>query len=87
VSLKAMAFGRPVIAFAAGRVPDIVEHDQNGLHVSAGNLGQLAQSLEYLLTNESFPLELGRRASAIVRSKDGFERFRSDLEALLRYWA
>jgi glycosyltransferase involved in cell wall biosynthesis len=83
VFLEAMAFAKPVIAAAAGGVTDIVEHGRNGLLVPPGDLEQLMQALEHLLTNESLRFELGHRGADIVRSKYQFERLRSDLQAVL----
>jgi phosphatidyl-myo-inositol dimannoside synthase len=84
VFLEAMAFAKPVIGVATGGVTDVVEHEQNGLLVAPGDLGQLVGTLENLLTSEPLRLELGRRGAQIVRSKYRFEQFRSDLEAVLR---
>jgi phosphatidyl-myo-inositol dimannoside synthase len=84
VFLEAMAFAKPVIGAAAGGVTDIVEDGQNGLLVSQNDLGQLVKSLELLATNQSLRVELGQRGAQIVRSKYRFERFRSELEDVLR---
>jgi phosphatidyl-myo-inositol dimannoside synthase len=83
VFLEAMAFAKPVIGAAAGGVTDIVEDGLNGLLVAPGNVGQLGQALERLLTSESLRAQLGHRGAEIVRSKYRFEQFRSELEALL----
>jgi glycosyltransferase involved in cell wall biosynthesis len=61
-----------------------VKNGQNGLLVPPGDCGQLVESLERLLTNEPLRSELGHRGSKTVGSNYGCERFRSDLEAVLR---
>jgi phosphatidyl-myo-inositol dimannoside synthase len=83
VFLEAMAFGKPVIGAAAGGVTDIVQHGQNGLLVLTRQSGQLAQSLELLLTNKSLRVELGQKGADIVRLKYRFDGFLSELEHLL----
>jgi phosphatidyl-myo-inositol dimannoside synthase len=83
VFLEAMAFGKPVIGAAAGGVTDIIKHGQNGLLVRAGDLDELIQALERLLTSESLRIELGRTGAHVVRSQYSFETFRSDLAGVL----
>lgn len=84
VFLEAMAFAKPVIGAAAGGVTDIVEDGISGLLVSPGDVTRLAQALERLLTNDRLRHELGQRGAEIVRSKHRFDKFRSEIEALLR---
>jgi phosphatidyl-myo-inositol dimannoside synthase len=83
VFLEAMALGKPVVGAAAGGVTEIIEHGRNGLLVPPGDLDQLVQTLERLITSESLRTELGRRGAEVVRSRYSFETFRSEVEDVL----
>ena len=52
VFLEAMAFGKPIVAAAAGGATDLVENEVNGLLVPAHNPEQLANALARLLNDE-----------------------------------
>src|SRR6202040_1656726 len=52
VFLEAMAFGKPIVAAAAGGATDPVENEVNGLLVPANNPEQLANALARLLNDE-----------------------------------
>lgn len=84
VFLEAMAFGKPVIGAAAGGIPDIIEHERNGLLVPPDDPEALAASLDRLLASQSLRLELGRRGAEAVRSRFQFESFRSQLGNVLQ---
>lgn len=84
VFLEAMAFGKPVIGAAAGGIPDIIEHERNGLLVPPNDPEALATSLDRLLASQSLRLEFGRRGAEMVRSRFQFESFRSQLEHVQR---
>ena len=84
VFLEAMAFGKPVIGAAAGGVPDIVEHQKNGLLVPPNDLAALAAALERLLLSQPLRSALGSAALETVHRKFLFERFRSQLQEVLR---
>jgi len=84
VFLEAMAFGKPIVAAAAGGATDLVENEVNGLLVPAHNPEQLANALARLLNDEALRLALGRRGLEKVHSQYSFERFESGLDKTLR---
>jgi len=84
VFLEAMAFGKPVIGAAAGGIPDIIEHERNGLLVPPNDPEALAASLDRLLASQSLRLEFGRRGAETVLSRFQFESFRAQLENVLQ---
>jgi starch synthase len=49
VVLEAMACGVPVVATAVGGIPEIVQHDRNGLLVEPGDAAALARTLSLVL--------------------------------------
>ena len=71
--LDAMAFGRPVVATAAGGIPEAVEHGVTGLVVPVRNAVALAQALLDVLGDDG----LGRRLGVAGRARF-LERFTAD---------
>ena len=57
VFLEAWLAGKPVVAAAAGGVPDVVEHERSGFVVPFGDVGRIADALARLLADPA----LGRR--------------------------
>jgi glycosyltransferase involved in cell wall biosynthesis len=60
--LEAFAWGIPVIATPVGCVPEVVEHDRNGLIVPVGDIGGLAQALQRLIQDPMLRRTLGNMA-------------------------
>jgi len=60
--LDAMAFGRPIVATAAGGIPDAVEDGTSGLLVPPRDVAGLAGALEALLGDPDRRRSLGERA-------------------------
>lgn len=67
--VEAMACGLAVIATATGGIPDIIEHDRNGLLVEVGNGEELQRALEALLTDPDLVARLGRAARRSVEER------------------
>jgi glycosyltransferase involved in cell wall biosynthesis len=84
VFLEAMAFGKPIVAAAAGGATDPVENEINGLLVPAHNPEQLANALARLLNDEALRSALGRRGLEKIHSQYSFNRFESELDKTLR---
>jgi glycosyltransferase involved in cell wall biosynthesis len=49
VVLEALACGTPVVAFAAGGVPDAIDHQKNGYLAPVGAVEELARGIEWVL--------------------------------------
>ncbi|MDD4939404.1 MAG: glycosyltransferase family 4 protein [Candidatus Omnitrophica bacterium] len=71
VVLEAMACGKPVIATAAGGIPEIVKDKFNGLLVPPGSVLSLKDSIVELLTNEEMRETLGKNARKYIEDKYG----------------
>jgi glycosyltransferase involved in cell wall biosynthesis len=77
VFLEAWANCKPVVAAAAGGVPEVVEHGVTGLLVPFGDVPALADSLGRLIDDPGYARGLGEAGRSLVES--GFtwdERFR-----------
>ena len=73
--LEAMCFGCPSVSTRVGGIPEVVEDNETGLLVPAGDVDALAEALEALIHDEPRRLALGRagagaRARAVLRRGD-----------------
>jgi len=66
VYLEAWANGKPVVAAAAGGVPEVVEHDRTGLLVPFGDVATLADALGVLIADRALAARLGAAGQARV---------------------
>jgi glycosyltransferase involved in cell wall biosynthesis len=69
VLLEALSCGTPVIATNVGGVPEVVQNHENGLMVPPNNPLKLAESIQWLLDNESARTEMGKKGRDIVLEK------------------
>jgi len=66
VLLEAMAHGLAVVATPVGAVPELIEPQHTGCLVVAGQIPELAQALEKILTDPDFACRLGENAQRRV---------------------
>ena len=76
--LEAMSLGKPVIASAVGGVPEIIEHQHNGLLVSPNDPIALADAIVRLLNDPDLSELLGKNARNTVMAKFSMERMRNE---------
>ena len=72
--LEAMACGTPVVGFKVGGISEMVEEGRTGLLASAGNVTELARSIDFLLDHEHERTEMSgrvRRRAEEVFSREG----------------
>lgn len=74
VVLEAMACGRPVIATRVGGIPEIVQHEQNGLLVEAGSVSGLAEAILRLSSDGNMRDTLGANARKTMEARYAPER-------------
>ena len=67
--IEAMAMGLPVIGTKVGGIPEVIEHNVNGLLVSPGNPGELAAALEALEQDGNMRERMGKRGKEIYVKK------------------
>ena len=69
VALEAMAAGSPVVVSDAGGLPEIVNHEADGIKVYAGNPDSLAWGITRVLTDEGLANRLRANARRKVQEK------------------
>lgn len=57
-----MAAGKPIIASNIGAIPEVIEHERNGLLVEPGNVSDLVRAVSRLLNDPQLAQRLGRAA-------------------------
>ena len=57
-----MSFGLPIIATNAGGIPELVEHEENGLLVPPNDVDALADAIEKLASSAELREEMGRKS-------------------------
>ena len=67
IYLEAMRYGKPVVACAAGGVPEVVRHGETGLLVPPSQPMALSEAIVALLTDSSLRVTMGRNAHAWTR--------------------
>lgn len=67
--LEAMALAKPVIACAAGGIPEIITDGDNGLLTPPGNPEALAEAIKRLLTDRPLAAALSRRGQETVERR------------------
>lgn len=79
ILLEAMQAGVPVVAFAVGGIPDVIEHGRSGLLAAPLAASEIARHLEALMLDAGQAQELAARARQVQR-----ERFH--LPTLAQHW-
>jgi glycosyltransferase involved in cell wall biosynthesis len=67
--LEAMAWGLPAIATSVGGVPEVIDHNVNGLLVPAGDIDALAAAIARLMSEPGLRVRLGRAARETIASR------------------
>ncbi len=82
VVVEAMACGVPVIASAAGGIPEIVTSEEHGLLVAPGDSGQLAAAILRLAADSDLRRSLAQRGHARVCERFSAQRQAQAFESL-----
>ncbi|NLC59564.1 MAG: glycosyltransferase family 4 protein [Armatimonadetes bacterium] len=80
--LEAMAAGKPVVACAAGGVPEMVRHEETGLLVAPRSPEAAAAALQRLLADAGLRQRLGEAAADQARREFHFDRMLEAWECL-----
>ena len=82
--LEAMCFGCPSVSTCVGGIPEVVEDNESGVLVPAGDAAALAKALEALLEDDRRRHALGRAAQARACARFSAEVIVPCYEALYR---
>ncbi len=80
--LEAMAAGLPVVAARAGGIPEMIEHECNGLLVPPGDDRALAAGLLRVMKRPHLAARLGGAARQTVVSRFSFDRMVDEFQQL-----
>lgn len=73
VILEGMLLGKPVVASAAGGVPELIEDGETGFLIRPGDADALAERLVTLLKNPQLRDRIGRKSQAWARQRFSLE--------------
>jgi len=80
VSLEFMACGKPLIATTVGVIPEIIQHNEQGILVSPANSKQLSEAMEKLIAEPALRLRMGKAARQRAVDYFSLEKFGSAME-------
>jgi len=83
VALEAMAMGKPIVAYRAGGLREIVINGVTGILVPRGDINALIDAVQFLLENPDAAMKMGRNAKEIAKNKYGSDKMVSEYEQLL----
>ncbi len=75
VLTEAMAAAKPVVAFAAGAVPEVVVDGETGFLVNYGDVAELSARVLRLLTDRALAAQMGAAGRARLLREFSIERF------------
>jgi len=67
--IEAMAMEKPVVAYASGGIPEIVQDGVTGFLAQTGNLSQLVALVERLLLHSELTLKMGEAGRKLAKEK------------------
>jgi L-malate glycosyltransferase len=82
VILEAMLLGKPVVAAAAGGVPELIQDGQTGFLTTPGDAAQMAERVIQLLQNATLRRGVGERARAWAREQFSLPRHVTAMSAI-----
>jgi glycosyltransferase involved in cell wall biosynthesis len=74
-AVEAMAAGKPIVASAAGALPEVVEHGRSGLVVPRGDEAAFAGAIGRLLVDRELAARLGAAGQARARTTFALSRW------------
>jgi glycosyltransferase involved in cell wall biosynthesis len=74
VLAEAMACGKPVIASNIGSIPNVIDHEINGILFPPGDFRELANQIKRLLNDRMHSKELSEKARLKATERFGLER-------------
>ncbi len=84
VILEAMAMEKPVVASRVGGIPDLIEQDVNGLLVRPGDVKELADALEKILSDKRLARKMGREGRKRIKEQFSAQGMVQSIERVYR---
>ncbi len=75
VILEAFALGKPVIGSKIGGIPELVKDGITGLTFEPGNVEDLRNKIEYMLSHKEEVVEMGRNARKLIEDEFNDEKY------------
>jgi glycosyltransferase involved in cell wall biosynthesis len=75
VGLEGSSYGRPVVAFNVGGIPDWLRDGQNGFLVPPGDIRRLAECIEKLISDRELAENMGKKGREIIESEFSKEKY------------
>jgi L-malate glycosyltransferase len=80
--IEAMAAGLPIVATRVGGIPEVVEHERNGLLVPPGDDRALASAILRLIERPELATQLADAARQTVHGRFSFDRMVNEFQEL-----
>jgi glycosyltransferase involved in cell wall biosynthesis len=80
--LQSSSAGVPVVAFSAGGIPEVVEHNKTGFLAPTGDAESLKSSLITLLESETLRSSFGRRGREKIVAEFSIQNMQERYESL-----
>jgi glycosyltransferase involved in cell wall biosynthesis len=84
VILEAMAMEKPVVASRVGGIPDLIDEGINGLMVRPGDVKELADALQKLLSDKGLARKMGREGRKRIQAQFSADIMVRSIEKLYR---
>ena len=74
--------GRPLVMSRVGGLPEIVEHQENGLLVEQDDADGLAEAISFLLAHPAAAIQMGKAARRRIETVFSWDRHVNAYDAL-----
>ncbi|MGB3519076.1 MAG: glycosyltransferase family 4 protein, partial [Elainellaceae cyanobacterium] len=71
--LEAMSWGLPVITSPVGGIPEVIEHNKNGILCTPGDVNTLSESLINLVEDKAYRTRLGAQARKCIQAFSAYD--------------
>ncbi len=84
IGLEAMRYGRPVVGFDVGGIPDWLEHDVTGLLAPEQDTNALSRAIASIIKNNKLANKYGQNGYKALHEKFAFDTYLDNLETILK---
>lgn len=81
--LEAMSYKLPVVASNVNGVSELIKNGENGFSIDSGDVSQLIEKLNFLISDESKRIELGEKGHSFVRENFSIDRMVREFDGFL----